>query len=302
MIIIILVVVIPMYAQKTEHKNSTCIVILGSGNPNPAPDQSGCSIMILVDSTPYVVDFGPGLVRRAAAVSPTYGGKLKGFYIKNLKQAFLTHLHSDHTTGYPDLILTPWVMGRDEPLKVVGPEGITNMTNHIIEAFDEDIKYRIYGNEPANNMGWRVECTEITHEGIVYQDSKIKVEAFPVIHGTWPNAWGFRFTTPDKVIVISGDTKPCDKLVEYAKNADILLHEVYSKKGFDTKNEVWRTYHAEHHTSAVELGEIAAKCKPGKLVMYHTLYWGSGEEALIKEVQQNFLGEIVVGHDLDIIE
>jgi len=95
-------------------------------------------------------------------------------------------------------------MGRNEPLEVHGPEGINKMTEHILEAYEDDIKYRLYGHEPANNQGWRVNSHEFTKEGIIYKDENIKVEAFPVPHGSWPNAWGFRFTTPDKVIVLSG--------------------------------------------------------------------------------------------------
>ena len=101
----------------------TKLVLLGTGNPNPSPDQSGCALAIVVNDVPYVVDFGPGLIRRAAALSPRYGGNIEGLDVKHIKRAFLTHLHSDHTTGYPDLILTPWVMGRDEPLEVYGPSG-----------------------------------------------------------------------------------------------------------------------------------------------------------------------------------
>jgi ribonuclease BN (tRNA processing enzyme) len=225
--------------------DTTKVIMLGTGNPNPSPFQSGCSVAIVVNDTPYIVDFGPGLIRKAAAMSPQYGGKIKGLDVKNIKHAFLTHLHSDHTTGYPDLILTPWVMGRDEPLEVYGPEGINDMTSHILKAYEEDIRYRLYGSEPANNQGWRVNSHEFTKEGVIYEDENVKVEAFPVTHGTWPNAWGFRFTTPDKIIVLSGDASPSEKIIEYASGADILIHEVYYKKAFDTKTEFWKNYHAK---------------------------------------------------------
>ena len=102
----------------------TKVILLGTGAPDPDPNHSGCSVAIVVNDTPYIIDFGPGLIRQAAALSPKYKGSIKGLEVKGIKRAFLTHLHSDHTTGYPDLILTPWVMGRDEPLEVYGPEGI----------------------------------------------------------------------------------------------------------------------------------------------------------------------------------
>jgi ribonuclease Z len=280
--------------------DTTKLVILGSGNPNPSPFQSGCSLAVIVFDTPYIVDFGPGLIRKAAALSPTFGGRLKGLEVKNIKRAFLTHLHSDHTTGYPDLILTPWVIGRNEPLEVYGPEGIHEMTINILKAYEEDIKYRLYGSEPANDQGWRVNSHEILKEGVVYKDSNLIVEAFPVLHGTWPNAWGFRFTTPDKIIVISGDTAPSEKIIEYAKGADILVHEVYSKKGFETKSEIWQNYHSEHHTSTLELGEMAAKANPRLIVLYHILSWGSPDQELLDEIATKYKGKVIFGKDLDV--
>lgn len=278
----------------------TKLIILGSGNPNPSPDHSGCSLALVVNDTPYIIDFGPGLIRKAAALSPAYGGTIDGLDIKGIKTAFLTHLHSDHTAGYPDLILTPWVMGREEPLTLFGPEGIRNMTEHILEAYKDDIHYRVYGLEPANDKGWRVDCHEIHEEGIIYRDSNIVAEAFPVIHGSWPNAWGFRFKTPDRVIVISGDCRPTEKVVEYAAGADILVHEVYSKAGFDKKPQEWKDYHAAHHTSTSEVAGLAERARPGKLILYHILFWGSTEAELNEEIAEYYDGKICIGRDLDI--
>ena len=290
-----------IYGQRDfSGPGTTRLVLLGTGTPNPSPEQSGCALAIVVNDIPYLVDFGPGLIRRAAAMSPAYGGPVQGLDTKNIKRVFLTHLHSDHTSGYPDLILTPWVMGRDVPLEVHGPAGTADMTSHILEAYREDIRYRLYGAEPANDSGWRVNCHEILQEGTVYRDSNIHVEAFPVPHGTWPNAWGFRFTTGDRIIVVSGDSAPSEKIVEYASGADILVHEVYSLAGFEKKPNTWKAYHASHHTSTVELAEIASRSKPGLVVLYHILFWGSTEEELLEEMTGSYAGKVVVGRDLDI--
>lgn len=275
----------------------TQVILLGTGNPNPDPEHSGPSIMILVDDQPYLIDFGAGLVRQAAALTPRYEGELEALKIKNLTVAFLTHMHSDHTIGYPDLILTPWVMGREKPLEVFGPDGIKEMTDNILKAYNDDIKYRLYGLEPANNQGWRVNAHEIS-EGLVYEDDKVKAEAFLVKHGSWPNAYGYRFTTPDKVIVISGDTAPCKNIIEYSQGADILIHEVYFKKAFDQKDEFWQKYHAINHTSTYELAEIANKAKPGLIVLYHTLFWGGSEQEILNEIAENYGGKVVIGNDL----
>jgi len=284
-------------AQPTS--TTTQVILLGTGTPNPDPEHSGCSVAIVVNDTPYIIDFGPGLIRQAARLSPAYGGKVSGLQVKKIKRAFLTHLHSDHTVGYPDLILTPWVMGRDEPLKVYGPEGTIAMTENLLKAYQEDIKYRLYGLEPANNMGWRVQANDVV-EGEIYQDENIKVEAFRVAHGSWPNAFGFRFTTPDKIIVISGDTSPSENIIKYSKGVDILIHEVYYKKGFDKRNDFWRAYHSKNHTSTYELAEIAKESQPGLVILYHILYFGGSDADLLNEVKEKYDGSVAMGKDLQV--
>ena len=282
--------------------SQTKLVVLGSGNPNPDPEHSGPAIAVIVDSQAYLVDFGSGIVRQAAALSPTYNGTLEALSAKRLNIAFLTHLHSDHSIGLPDLIFTPWIMGRNVPLQLWGPEGIDHMARHILEAYQEDIRYRLYGTQPANNHGWKVESHEIQHEGLVYKDELVEVVAFNVSHGTWPQCFGYRFTTKDKVIVISGDTKPSDNLIKYAKDADILVHEVYSQEGWSTKTDFWQKYHQANHTSTFELAEIAESIKPGLIVLYHTLYWGSNDEDILNEISQKYKGKVVVGRDGQIFE
>jgi len=278
---------------------TTQVVLLGTGTPNADPDRSGPAVAIVVNDTPYLVDFGPGVVRQASAMSPSYGGPVAGLEVEKLEHAFLTHLHSDHTTGLPDLILTPWVLERGRPLQLFGPEGTEDMAQHVLKAYDADIKYRLYGLEPANNQGWRVNVHTVS-EGLVFADDNVKVEAFRVRHGTWPNAFGYRFTTPDRVIVISGDAAPDATLEEYAKDADILIHEVYSVEGFQRRDPYWQKYHSTNHTSSHELGEMASRAKPKLLVLYHILFWGASEETVLREVREKYSGEVVLGNDLDV--
>ncbi|MGI9222357.1 MAG: MBL fold metallo-hydrolase [Woeseiaceae bacterium] len=277
----------------------TKVVMLGTGTPNPEPDRSGPAVAIVVNDTPYLVDFGPGVVRRAAAMSPAYGGDIPGLSIKNLKVAFLTHLHSDHTAGLPDLIHIPWIDGRDEPLELYGPDGVADMAFHITKAYEVDIRYRVDGLQPANDFGWRIN-THNLDDGVVFEDDNVKVEAFRVRHGTWENAFGFRFTTPDRVIVISGDAAPDKNVEKYASGADILIHEVYSDSGFARRDEFWQKYHSTNHTSASELGQIASRAKPKLLVLYHVLFWGSSEETVLDEVRQHYPGDVVLAQDLDV--
>jgi ribonuclease BN (tRNA processing enzyme) len=292
--------VVPLAFAEYEPSNVTQVVMLGTGTPNPNPSRSGPAIAIVVNDTPYIVDFGPGVIRQAAAMSPQFGGKIVGLDTKRIAHAFLTHLHSDHTAGYPDLILTPWTMGRDVPLQVYGPEGIVEMTEHVLEAWQEDIRYRVYGLQPANNNGWRVNA-HVVKEGVVYEDDNVRVEAFPVVHGSWPNAFGYRFTTPDRVIVVSGDAAPGGSLEKYTKDADILIHEAYSGDMLKASgNEFWQEYYKANHTSGSELGEIAERAGAGLLVLYHLLPVGVIAADVLDEVRTKFGGEVVVASDLDV--
>jgi ribonuclease BN (tRNA processing enzyme) len=265
------------------------VILLGTGNPNPDVGRLGPSIAITIGSSVYIIDFGTGLVRRAVEA---------GIKITSLTRAFLTHLHSDHTIGYADLIFTPGVAGRSEPLEVYGPRGLTDMTRHIMSAYKVDVNERIHGLEPAERVSYVVNTHEIS-EGQIYNDEFVNVEAFRVNHGSL-EAYGYKFVVPDRTIVISGDTCPSQNLVDVAKGCDILIHEVYSAVGLQSRPEVWQKYHSTVHTSSHELADIAQKVKPGILVMYHQLLWGQTEENLLYEVTERYNGEVVSGHDLDV--
>jgi len=274
----------------------TQIVLLGTGTPNADPDRSGPSVAIVVNDTPYLVDFGPGVVRRAAAA---FQKGIKGLAVKNLNRAFVTHLHSDHTTGFPDLVFTPWVLERKEALEVFGPKGIKAMTGHILKAYREDIDIRLFGGEPSNKTGYKVVAHEIK-PGVVYKDENVTVKAFLVNHGSWREAYGFRFETPDRTIVISGDCRPSPSVIQNCSGCDVLIHEVYSEAGFATRPAEWQRYHSGYHTSSRELAELATRAKPGLLVLYHQLFWGTSEDDLLKEVRAGYSGKVVSGRDLDV--
>lgn len=289
----------PAQAQAlTVELPPTKLVLLGTGNPNPNPERSGPAVAIVAGGRAYIVDFGPGVVRRAAEAERKLA--MPALKAENLGHAFLTHLHSDHTAGFPDLIFTPWVLGRDQPLRLFGPAGTEAMTGHILAAYSEDILNRVNGLQPANDLGWRVQAKDAA-PGVVYEDDFIKVEAFPVCHGSWKQAFGYRFTAWDKVIVLSGDTTYCPIIAEMAKGADILLHEVYSQRAFEEfLPDDWQAYHAVSHTSTGDLARIANAAKPKLLVLYHQLFWGDvTEEQMLREIAEDYDGAVVSGKDLD---
>lgn len=275
--------------------NASQIVLMGTGTPNADPDRSGPSVAIVVNRTSYIVDAGPGVVRRAAAA---YRSGVVGLEVARLNRLFVTHLHSDHTAGYPDIILTPWVMGRREPLEVYGPPGIQAMTEHLLAAYGEDIRERVEGLEVANRTGWRVRVNEV-EPGVVYRDRNVEVEAFEVDHGSW-TALGYKFRAPDRTIVVSGDTAPTEECVEAYRGCDVLIHEVSSAAGLERRAPAWRRYHTAMHTSSRRLAEIASRVEPGLLILYHQLFHGVSEQQLLEEVRERYDGEVVSGKDLEV--
>ena len=290
--------------------SETKLVLLGTGTPNAEPFASGPSSAVVVDGNAYLVDFGPGVVRQCAKA---YEKGISALHPKNLKVAFCTHLHTDHTAGYPDLIFTPWVLERDVLLKVFGPKGIRSMTEHIEQAYAVDIDFRINGFEKANPEGYKVDVTEI-QPGVVYQDELVTVTALPVSHGTL-ESYAYLFETPDRKILISGDTCPLPVIAENGKGCDVLLHEVEYTGGLSQRTSQWQKYHRAVHTLSTDLSEIAKTAQPKLLVTYHRIYhldvFAPGQdtraevkrrEALIlQEIRDaGYTGEVVNGHDLDI--
>lgn len=285
----------------------TQIVLLGTGTPLPDPDRSGPSTAIVVNGTPYIVDFGTGVVRQAAAARKK---GVDGLEAVNLKIGFVTHLHADHTLGFPDIMLTPWIMGRKEPLEVYGPPGTRLMAEHVLKAYEFDIKTRTEGLEHSNVTGYKVNVHEI-QPGVVYRDQNVTVKAFAVHHGDVA-AYGYRFETPDRIIVISGDTSPDGAVLQNCTGCDVLIHEVYTQASFAKVSGEWKKYRLAYHTSSEELAELATKAKPGLLILYHRANPGcdqarteecreaGSEEQLLREVRQAYSGKVVAGHDLDI--
>jgi ribonuclease BN (tRNA processing enzyme) len=293
------------------------VVLLGTGTPVPDPERSGPATAIVVDQNAYLVDFGPGVVRRAkAAVLDRHVAALEP---ANLTIAFVTHLHSDHTAGFSDLVLTGWTAGRRNPLAVYGPSGLQSMTEHILEAYRVDIDTRTApgGDQRANPEGWKVSAHEIT-AGVIYRDEKIRVTAFPTQHAM--ESYGYRFDTPDRSIVISGDTSPTEETIKACAGCDILVHEARAMEVFAKLPEDRRSFGAKNHTTSEQLAALAVKARPRLLIVYHAWIssWPSvapsgsqpvvlttgglhsSTEVLQKEIASRYSGRFVIGRDLDV--
>jgi ribonuclease BN (tRNA processing enzyme) len=278
----------------------TQLVILGTGTPILNPDRSGPAVAVVVNGSAYLVDFGPGVVRRAAAAARDK--KIAALSPSNIRVAFATHLHSDHTAGLADLYLSPAVEGRPGPLELYGPPGIAAMASHIQAAYVKDVAMRVKGLEQGNAKAYHLNAHEI-HPGIVYKDASVTVRAFAVPHGSWDFSYGYRFDTADRSIVISGDTGPAESIVSACHGCDLLVHEVYSVEWFKGRPPARQKYHSTFHTSSVELARIAASAAPKQLVLYHQLFRPADDPdaVLIDEMRRaGYSGAVASANDLDI--
>lgn len=271
----------------------TQIILLGTGTPYPDPNASGPATAVVVGKRVFLFDAGAGVMRRINAAHLPISGP---------EAVFITHLHSDHTLGYADLILTSWIMRRSSPFPVYGPRGLRRMTRHLVAAFSEDIEIRTRGLEREVPGGYRVDVHEI-RAGVVYDRDGVRVTAIRVPHGSWKDAYAYRIDTPDRSIVISGDTRPSQALIAASQGVDVLVHEVYSAAHLAPEDrpggELWPQYMRSFHTSDVELGALAARIKPKLLILTHTIRFGATDQELIDAIRSGgFTGPIQVGKDL----
>jgi len=283
-----------VYAGNNSDSLSTKIILLGTGTPYPSPTESGPATAVVYGKRVFLFDAGDGVMRRINAAKLPISGP---------EATFITHLHSDHTLGYADLILTTWIMRRIKPLQVYGPHGLQRMTDLLLDAYSEDINVRIDGLEKELPEAYKVIVHEI-EPGVIYDSAGVRVTAVPVSHGNWKEAYAYRIDTPDRSIMISGDTRPNEELINASKGVEILIHEVYpeSKAAPEKRpgGEYWPQYLIEFHTSDIELGAIAEKIKPKLLILYHIVRMGATDKELIDGIRKGgYSGEVIIGKDLD---
>lgn len=277
------------FAQsKAARAGEMQVILLGTGYPRPDPERAGPSTAVVVGEKLFVVDAGRGVVMRLAVT---------GLPLKNLHAVFLTHLHSDHTSGLPDLFATSWIFGRYAPLELYGPEGTRELADAVVKFFAADIATRRDKTEMHPGAGATVN-PHILREGVVYEDRDVRITAFLVDHSPVEPAFGFRFDSKGKSVVISGDTRPSENLIRHAKGADILIHEAYLPEHFDRVDKPEVAARLKHyHTSAEEAGQVAARAGVKMLVLTH-LIPEDAEKTFLERAGKFFKGKIVVGRDL----
>ena len=274
-------------------------MLLATGTPSYTPGRTHQQASaVLVDEQAYLIDCGDGAMSRIAEAA--HQG-IAALAFTRLTHLFLTHLHPDHTAGLPGLIIGPWVMRRTEPLHIYGPKGTRALVTGLLAAYETGIAEHRDGLAPINHP-LLIEVHEVS-PGEIYRDERVTVSAFPVDHGTL-EAYGLKFTTPDKVIVHSGDTCPTPTLIEQARGCDILVHEVYFRQSMaENFPPAWKTYHSTVHTSEIELAEIAEAVQPKLLILNHQLVWGDyTSEDLMSSLTRRYAGKVAFGRDLTLYE
>jgi ribonuclease Z len=293
----------------TPAPNQIYAVLLGTGYPRPDADRAGPSTAIVIGEKVFLIDAGRGVTMRLAAAN---------LAPKNIRAVFLTHLHSDHIDGLPDVFHTTWQLGRTTPFELFGPKGAQNLADGIMKFYAADIHIRRDLTEKLPAAGAKINLHTVK-EGVVYQDEDVRVTAFLVDHAPVEPAFGYRFDQIERKpgesilvtmersrviasIVISGDTHPNENLIRYAKDADVLIHEAYLpqiKAPTDTASDsdAWFT---RYHSTAAEAGDDAARANVKLLVLTHLIPHrpGNADAEFQSEAAKFFHGQIIAGHDL----
>ena len=267
------------------------VTLLGTGCPPAVMNRFGPSTLVEAGGQKFLFDAGRGALQRLTQLRVRW---------QDIDGVFLTHLHSDHVVGFPDLWLTGWLVGpgRDRPLKVWGPRGTSKMLSHLEQAFEFDIRVRLYDDRAAPDGV--VLMTEEIKEGLVFDKGGVRITAFEVDHKPVNPAFGYRIDHAGRSVVLSGDTRVSENLVRHAQNVDMLIHEVAVPETFvraGVRPERAKSV-VEHHVTPEQAGEIFTRTRPKLAVYSHIVLPTATEQDLIPATRKTYTGPLEVGEDL----
>ena len=287
--VIIVLAAMAFFAQ-TPPKPALMVTLLGTGAPRPVIERFGSSILVEAGDQKLLFDCGRGCTQRL------YQAKVP---LSDVTALFLTHLHSDHIVGIPDLWLTGWIMGRKTPLRVWGPDGTQQMMKGLEQAYEFDIHTRRDIDEQLPPQGV-VEQAKDIEQGVVYENDGVKVTAFTVDHGVVKPALGYRIDYAGHSVVVSGDTRYSENLIKFAQGTDVLIHEVLAANAYKslhtalTQRQMQKVM--EHHTKTEEAAMVFAKAKPRLAVYSHIVPPNASD--LLSDTRKSYSGPLEVGEDL----
>ena len=261
-------------------------------------ERFGPSTLVQVDELNLLFDCGRGCTQRLMQKKVPLG---------KINVLFLTHLHSDHVVGIPDLLLSGWLpapwAGRQSPLRVIGPVGTTTMMAHIEKAYAWDIKTRIV-DQNLSVAGVQHNANDMT-EGVVFEEDGLKVTAIEVDHGDKIKpAFGFRIDYDDRSVVISGDTRPNDNLIKQARGVDLLIHQVAAARPELVEKMKFLEKILAHHSKPEGAGTVFSRIRPKLAVYYHIVNFDNRQikaysmDELVEMTRKTYSGPLLVGEDL----
>lgn len=289
-VVLFIAAVVPAVAQGQE----ITVTLLGTGCPPPVMNRFGPSTLVEAGGQKFLFDAGRGALQRLTQLKVRW---------QDVHGVFLTHLHSDHVVGFPDLWLTGWLVGarRDVPLQVWGPRGTRKMMAHLEQAYEYDIRIRLYDDRTSPD-GVVILAEDIS-EGVVYEKGGVKITAFDVDHTPVKPAFGYRIDYAGRSVVLSGDTRVSENLIRYAQGVDVLVHEVAVPETFPragTPPERAKNIVA-HHVTPEQAGEVFSRTKPKLAVYSHIVLPTATEQDLIPPTRKTYAGPLEVGEDLMVI-
>lgn len=264
------------------------VTLLGTGTPVPNIKRFGPATVVEAGGRYFVFDTGRGITMRLQQA---------GIPLSRIEHVFLTHLHSDHINGLADLWLTSWVWQRNKNLKVYGPVGVKQLTEHTQKAHEADINYRT-AHAKLRKDTVNIDSFETTKDGVIYEEDDVRVIAFKVDHGIVKPAYGYRLEYKELSVVISGDTSYSENLVNHAKNADVIIHEIAAAEEYLLKRHPNLKNIMAYHTSPEQMLNVLKKTKPRLAVLTHVLLYGTSEKQVLDKVRKAYSGEIHIGEDL----
>jgi len=274
------------------------VTLLGTGTPIPSAERFGPCTLVEAGAQKFLVDAGRGATIRLAQLKISIGA---------IDVQFLTHYHSDHTSGVPDVWLTGWLTGhfgrRTGPYRVIGPTGAKRLMENLERAYADDIKIR-HADEKFPLAAIATDVREFDRDGVVHDKDGVKVIAFEVDHGdVIKPCYGYRFEYGGRAAVLSSDTRYNENVIRYGKGADLLVHEVASARPALMGEAPVRRI-IGHHTTPREAGRVFAQTQPKLAAYTHLVLFGSEHVApptideIVAETRETYRGPLVVGEDL----
>jgi ribonuclease BN (tRNA processing enzyme) len=281
-------------AQTAEPPRTRLILLGTAGGPAPKVGRAAPAQAVVVGDRIYLVDCGDGVARQLA---------LAKLPIPQLRAIFITHQHSDHNAGYGPLFLLGWTAGL-ATVDAYGPPPLEKMTRLLLDAYAFDVETRI-ADEGRPQLAPRIRPHDITAGGEIFKDDRIKVTAAINHHPPIEHSFAYRFDTPDRSIVISGDTTYSDTVVALAKGADVLVHEVLYRPFWEQpeapQTRTVRQHVIASHTDVEDVGRVAAAAGVKQLVLSHFVPSEASQvtdEQWLSGARKHFRGRIVLGRDL----